>query len=132
MHMPDTEQADWRTPEQRARDIAEAKALRDPARKGGLRFEAYLPPELADWILEYVERGVFTDPSEAVFVMLGEQKDLEAHVGLRQECLRRSLMAARDNSGSGLSGEETKAWLEKLVSQPPAQPAVWKRRDAQS
>ena len=41
-------------------------------------------------------------------------------------------MAARDNSGSGLSGEEIKVWLEKLASQPPAQAAVWKRRDAQS
>jgi hypothetical protein len=35
---------DWRTMEEKAADIAQAKALREQARTGGLRFEAYLPP----------------------------------------------------------------------------------------
>lgn len=43
----------------------QAKALRETARKGGLKFEAYLPPWLAEWMLDMIERGVFTDPSEA-------------------------------------------------------------------
>ena len=41
----------------------------------------------------YSKQGVFVDPSEAVFVMLGEQKDLEPHDDLRREILRRSLEA---------------------------------------
>jgi len=37
-----------------------------------LRFEAYLPPQLAEWLLERIEKGVFLDPREAVFVLLDE------------------------------------------------------------
>ena len=52
-------QGDWRTPADRARDIAQAKALREQASKGGLRFEVFLPPGLAEWVLDFVERRVF-------------------------------------------------------------------------
>jgi len=37
--------------------IAQARALREQAGKGGLRFEAYLPPDLAEWLLDLIERG---------------------------------------------------------------------------
>jgi antitoxin ParD1/3/4 len=74
---------DWRTPEERERDIAQARALREQASKGGLRFEVFLPSGLAEWVLDFVERGVFTDPSEAVFVILGEHQELEPHADLR-------------------------------------------------
>ena len=47
---------DWRTPADRARDIAQAKALREQASKGGLRFEVFLPSGLAEWMLDFVER----------------------------------------------------------------------------
>jgi len=74
-----TEEAehDWRTAAERESDMAQARTLREQARKGGLRFEAYLPSSLAEWVLDLVEKGVFTDPGEAVFVILGEHKDLE-------------------------------------------------------
>ena len=99
-------QEDWRTPADRARDIAQAKALREQACKGGLRFEVFLPSGLAEWVLDFVERGVFVDPSEAVFVILGEHKDLEPHRDLRTESLRRSLDAAdNDPRTPGESGE---------------------------
>jgi len=77
--------------------IAQAKALRQQAGKGGLRFEAYLPPDLAEWLLDLIERGVFADPSEAVFVILGEHRDLEPHADLRRELLSRSCQAAIDD-----------------------------------
>lgn len=60
----ETEQ-DWRTAAERESDIAQAGSLREQARKGGLRFEVFLPSGLAEWVLDLVERGVFTDPSEA-------------------------------------------------------------------
>ena len=88
----------WRTAEEKARDLAQATALKEQARKGGLRFEAYLPVGLAEWVLDYVERGVFVDPSEAVFVILGEHKDLEPHADLRQEALKRSIQAANSDA----------------------------------
>ena len=87
----DTQGGDWRMPADRARDIAQAMALQEQARKGGLRFEVFLPPGLAEWVLDFVERGVFVDPSEAVFVILGEHRDLEPHDDLRTEILKRSL-----------------------------------------
>jgi hypothetical protein len=109
----------------RRRSIAQAKALRAQAQAGGLRFEAYLPSGLADWILDLVERGVFIDPSEAVFVMLGEQKDLTPHADLRKEILRRSCQEALD--GPSIPHEEVEAWLQRLVDAPRPDPAVWHR-----
>jgi hypothetical protein len=70
---------EWPSAEQKAKNIAQAKALRVQAEKGGLRFSAYLPPGLADWLLGLIEKGTFHDPSEAVFVILGEHQDLEPH-----------------------------------------------------
>jgi hypothetical protein len=111
-----------------AADIAQAKALREQARAGGLRFEVYLPPDLADWVLGFVEDGVFTDPSEAVFVMLGEQQELEPHADLREEIQRRSCQAALDDPRPGIPHEEMEAWLRQLEEKPHPEPAVWRRR----
>jgi antitoxin ParD1/3/4 len=121
----DKAQIDWRTPDDRERDIAWAKALREQATHGGLRFEVFLPPGLAEWILDLVARGVFTDPSEAVFVMLGEQRELEPHGDLRQEILKRSLQAAVDDPRPGVSGEEFAERMRKRLEAPPAEPAIW-------
>jgi hypothetical protein len=129
---PETEAGtgDWRTAEEKAADIAQAKALREQAGNGGLRFEAYLPPGLASWVLDMVERGIFTDPSEAVFVILGEHKDLEPHADLRKELLKRIIQAAIDDTRPGISGEAwEKEWKSKLKRPLPA-PAQWPRRVA--
>src|SRR3546814_8966927 len=78
----------------RCRARGQAKALREQARAGGLRFEAYLPPALADWLLERIERGTFADPGEAVFAIVGNFRDLEPHRDLRDELLGRVLDAS--------------------------------------
>ena len=46
-----TEEAEqgWKTAEEKASGIAQARAFRKQARKGGLRFQAYLPSGLAEW-----------------------------------------------------------------------------------
>jgi antitoxin ParD1/3/4 len=108
-----------------AANIAQARALREQARAGGLRFEAYLPPELAEWLLGLIARGVFIDPSEAVFVMLGEQQELEPHADLREELVRRSCQDTLDDPRSGISQEEMKERMEKLLALPRQPPAVW-------
>jgi hypothetical protein len=117
--------SDWRTPEDRARDIAQAKALREQASKGGLRFEVFLPSGLAEWILDFVARGVFVDPSQAVSVILGEHQDLEPHADLRQEVLKRSIQASLDDPRPGLSLEEHKENVRKLLKEPRPESAVW-------
>ena len=123
--LDDELQSDWRTPEDRARDIAQAKTLREQASKGGLRFEVFLPSGLAEWSLDFVAHGVFVDPSEAVFVILGEHRDLEPHADLRRESLKRSLQAALDDPRSGISVEEYMEKARKRRQEPRPEPAVW-------
>jgi antitoxin ParD1/3/4 len=117
----------WPTAEEKAKNIAQAKALREQAKKGGLRFEAYLPSDLAEWLLGLIERGVFVDPSEAVFVILGEHKDLEPHADLRRELLKRTLQAAMEDPRPSISHEEMMERLRKLAEAPRPEPAEWRR-----
>jgi hypothetical protein len=106
---------------------AQVSAIREQTRTGGLRFEAYLPPDLAGWLLDLIERGVFTDPGEATFVMLGEQRELEPHADLREEVLRRSLQAAIDDPRPSIPHEEVVKKMRALMAAPRPEPAVWRR-----
>jgi len=117
----------WPTPEQKEACIAQAKALRKQAAKGGLRFEAYLPPQLAEWLLERIEKGVFLDPREAVFVLLGEYEDFEPHTDLRQELLRRRLDAAINDPRSSIPAEQVVIELREKMAAPRPEAAVWTR-----
>jgi len=117
----------WDRPEDQAKRRAQAQALRPQARSSGLRFEAYLPPGLADWLLAHIERGTFRDPSEAVFVIFGEHEELEPHSDLRQELLKRSLQAAFDDPRPGIPAEEVFSQLRARMQQPRAEPAVWRK-----
>jgi antitoxin ParD1/3/4 len=94
--------------------------------KRGLRFSAYLPPGLADWLLGLIEKGTFHDPSEAVFVILGEHQDLEPHTDLRREILARSLQAAIDDPRPSIPAEEVFKELRELCALP-LEPAVWEK-----
>jgi len=103
----------------------QAHALRDQARVGGVRFEAYLPGRLADWLLEQVENGHFADPAEAVFVMVGLFRDLEPHQDLRDELLRRKLQAAMDDPRPAKAASEVFDALERRYAEPLPPPARW-------
>ncbi|KKC25731.1 hypothetical protein [Sphingomonas sp. SRS2] len=111
----------------------QAKALREQARAGGLRFEAYLPPALADWLLERVERGMFVDPSEAVFAIVKNFIDMEPHRDLRDELLRRILDASIERSfedveaGRTHPADEVFDRLQRRYSQPLPEPARWQK-----
>ena len=115
----------WPTAELKGACVAQAKALRKQAAEGGLRFEAYLPPQLAEWLLGRIEKGVFLDPREAVFVLLGEHEDLEPHIDLRQELLRRRLNAAIDDPRPSIPAQQVFDELRKKMAAPLAEPAVW-------
>jgi antitoxin ParD1/3/4 len=117
---------EWPSAEERARSVAQARALRKQARTEGLRFSAYLPPGLADWLLGLVEKGTFTDPSEAVFVMLQEAQELEPRHDLRRELFARRLQAAEDGARSAISGEELVRRLRERRAAAP-NPAVWEK-----
>ena len=119
------------TPGDPERDIAQAKALRDRAREGGLRFEVFLPPGLAEWILDFVARGVFTSPSDAAFVMLGEQRDLEPHADLRREILKRTFRPRSTIRGRH-SAEELRETCASAGGRPRPEPAVWIARPTET
>ena len=114
--------------EDREASSAQAKELLERAKAGGLRFQAYLPPDLATWLLEKVARGDFADPSEAVFVILGEHEDLELHVDLRREAFRRKIQASMDDPRPGIPAEDVIRRLRERLAAPLPEPAIWPPR----
>ncbi len=114
--------------EDHKRGAAQAAALREQAAAGGLRFDAYLPPRMAVWMLDKIDRGVFVDPSEAVFVTLCQFLDIEPHADLRDEALRRSLQAAMDDPRPSIPMEDVMEELKSRSRRPLSEPAVWLRR----
>jgi hypothetical protein len=85
---------------------------------GGLRFEAYLPPGLANWLLEQIEQGVFSDPGAAVVAIFDEHRELAANADLRHQLLRRTAQAAIDDPGLSLSDQRVEKRLGELVDVP--------------
>jgi hypothetical protein len=67
------------------------------------------------------KKGVFLDPSEATFVLLGEQEELEPHIDLRQEILRRRLDAAINDSRPSIPAKGVFDELRKKISAPRAE-----------
>ena len=116
--------APWETPAAAAARVAQAHALRERVGTGGLRFEAYLPSDLALWVLDMVERGTFTDPSEAVFVFMGQAQELDPHHDLRRELFRRRIETARE--GPFIEAEEVWDRLEEEMREW-TEPATWRR-----
>jgi hypothetical protein len=126
--MTETDEPTWPDPADRAHTVEQAGRLRDQAEKGGLRFEAYLPSGLAVWLLDRVERGLFRDPSEAVFVLLTEARELEPHADLRRELLKRSIQASIDDPRPTIPHDEAMAELREELDRPLPDPATWEKR----
>lgn len=105
----------------------QAKALREQARAGGLRFEAYLTGDQADWLLERVERGMFVDPSEAVFAIVQNFRELEPHRDLRNELLGRMLDASAADLESARPIDEVFDERRQRHAQPRPEPARWEK-----
>lgn len=117
---PSQELREW------ARD--QAHAVRDAATEGGLRFQAYLPPELALWTLDRIEDGMFIDPSEAAFVLFNQARELEPHQDLRQELLKRRILSAADDPRPGIFADDLMAKFEAARKKPLPEPAIWLAR----
>ena len=105
-------------------DIA---SVRRQAAEGGLRFEAYLPPRLAAWVIGLVEQELFHSPAEAVFVAMQSFRELEDHPEVKQALLTKIMQKSIDSvgEGGGIPAEEVMARLKKKLEGPRAEPAVW-------
>ena len=108
--------------------IAQAKALKTQAAESGLRFDAFLVPTQATWILELVERGDFIDPAEAIFVLMQEIQELQQHPDVKLALLKKRLdegINQRDR-GESISGNEVMANLkERVKKHTQSSPAYW-------
>ena len=104
---------------------ARAAGLREQAQRGGLRFEAYLPPDLGVWLLDHIARGDFADPSEAVFVMLGEQEELERYPDLRRDLLRRTIEEADNDPRPAIPADIVFAEIDAMLAAPRPPAAEW-------
>ena len=106
------------------KDIA---SVRRQAAEGGLRFDAYLPPGLAEWVIGLVEQEIFHSPSEAVFVAMQSFRELDDHPDLKRELLKRTLQnrVASVEEGGGIPAEEVMERLRNAIEGPGAEPAVW-------
>jgi antitoxin ParD1/3/4 len=102
-------------------------SVRRQAAEGGLRFEAYLPPGLAEWVVHLVEQGVFLSPSEAVYVAMQSFQEWDEHPDVKQELLKRAVQKGIDSAEQSdvISGEEFMARLRKELQGPRPEPAVW-------
>ena len=118
----------WPDPADKAYAIEQASRLIDHVAEGGLRFEAYLPPSLALWLLDLIKHGKFLDPSEAVFVILGEHKELKPHTDLRQELLKRSIQTAIDDPRPPVAADDLMKKMRERLTQSRPEPAKWETR----
>ena len=119
----------WVESEEKARQrVEQVKSLKEQACKGGLRFKAYLTADLAEWILDMVENGVFVDPSEAVFVFMQQAKDIDPYDDLKEEILRRRLdQGIKDvDEGRTSSMEEVRERIDQYAKNK-TEPAVWNK-----
>lgn len=123
--MTDGADETWPPKELRAWANQQAQVVRVAATEGGLRFQTYLAPELALWLLDRIEQGMFIDPSEAVFVLLDEARELEPHSDLRQELLKRRILSAVDYPLPGIPANEFMAKFEATRNKLRPEPAVW-------
>ena len=83
---------------------------------------------MADWLLGLIEQGTFLDPSEAVFVILGEHEELVPHADLRKELLKRRLQSAMDDPRPGISAEDLDKKMRAMFDKPRPKSAEWPKQ----
>jgi antitoxin ParD1/3/4 len=115
----------WPTPEEDAFNAAQVQALRDQVAAGGLRFESYLAPRQAVWLLDMIEKGVFVDPAHAIGVIVNEARELEPHHDLRSELIKRMITASIGDPRPGLTAEQVFAELNARMAVSRPEPARW-------
>lgn len=103
------------------------ETIRRQAAESGLRFEAYLPPRLAEWVIALVDQDVFHSPAEAVFVAMQSFQELDEHHDLKQELLKRAIQKGIDSmeEGGGIPAEKVIERLRQEMERPRPEPAVW-------
>ena len=119
----------WLEDEETARQrVEQARTLKTQARTGGLKFEAYLPSGIAEWVLDMVEKGDFIDPCEAVFVFMKQAKDIDPYDDIKIEIIKKRVGEGIKDLEEGRVHDidEVMERLKKDIGNG-TKPAVWKK-----
>lgn len=116
----------FETEETAQKRIEQARSLKERACTGGLKFQAYLAPEIALWVLDKIEHNIFIDPGEAVSEYMKQAKDIDPYDDIKAEILKRILLEAEDDIRHGqiYTAEEVWQQIEDLRENA-TKPAVW-------
>jgi len=107
--------------------VDKAAELRAQAQIGGLYFIAYLPPAFAGWLLDHIEDGLFANPKEAIFALVGHYREREPYGATREELLRCACMAmCFDDPTLTLPKGNYTEHVQNLFDTPPAKAAIWR------
>lgn len=105
-----------------AKRILESGAIQ---RGASLKVELLLQPRQAEWILNKVVDRTYFSPSDALFHILTEYREIEPHNDIRQEVLRRSLDAVSLENTVPL--EDVLKEFDKIPER--HQPVEWKKEE---
>jgi len=122
------ESNDWRTAEEREEDIAQAKAATRTGARG--RFgasEIYLPPGPAEWVLDFVARGVFANPSRSRLRHARRVQGFEPHADLSTRNIEALDRSGNHDPRPRIPAEEVFERLRKKMEEPSPEPAVWRK-----
>ncbi|MGL3607643.1 hypothetical protein ACSV9I_14095 [Rhizobium sp. G187] len=120
---PDGDEYDvWRN-----HNMQQARQLLSSLGDRGLRFEAFLPSELANWFLTTISVGRFAHPNEMIVEMATVFRQLELHPDLMQELLARQINQVRAGKTQGVSNELLSKQMDELWTRQAPGPLEWKK-----
>ncbi len=107
----------------------EDERIRAHIRARGLTFEVFLPEDLADWLWQKLEAGIYTNPREAAFLAFQDMRELDRHPAVRKQLLTAMVQESMDDPGPGITSEEFRAQhdatLREYASTEPPAPRTW-------
>lgn len=111
----------------RDHNMQQARQLLLSLGERGLRFEAFLPGELAHWFLTTISAGRFAHPNEMIVEMATVFRRLELHPDLMQELLSRHVNQVRAGKMQGISNESLSKQMDELWTRQAPEPLEWKK-----
>lgn len=116
----DTVNRHWVENEETAQQrIDQAQALKPKASRAGLKCEVYLPSDIAVWVLDMVEKGVFIDPSEAIYVFMDQAHDIDDSDDLKTAILKHRVLKGEEDYDNGriIEGDDLDEFFETLKNE---------------
>lgn len=111
----------------RDHNMQQARELLLSLGERGLRFEVFLPGEMAHWFLTTISAGRFAHPNEMIVEMATVFRRLELHPDLKQELLARHIDQVRADKVPRTSNESLSKGIDQLGAIKAPEPLEWKK-----